>query len=374
MDCRVIKGTVNSGAMHFWNIVQLDGLYYNVDPGWEASNVQQGGNYRYRLQCDKTFTNHNRNSECATTAFYSAHPMGQTDYVPIEKFDIALSRMILGNALEFQFGIPQSAMKDWTGTYATIEKLCPDGTVVTKTIQSKYWGTVQVSGAPYWAISYNGLAAKEMADRFYVTIYDGSGKAVSNVRSDSVRDYVGRAFSGQSAEGKTMMVDMLNYGAAAQQYCNYNTEDLANNSLTAAQLACGTAVSPTTANRLIYDGNYTGTRLILESRIQMQLGFRNLDKSMYAVYTYVDHYGVRYTVRVDGSQFIKLNSYLYAIELSRLVYADARELVSVRVYKADGTLYARASDSMESYIHRAGASGLYEALMKFTDSAKQYLH
>ena len=374
VDCRSIKGTASGGTLHLWNIVCIDGLYYNVDAGWDAYLLSLQEDYGYRLKNEQAFSTHIRDAAYTTDAFYAQYPMAQESYAQEKRFDIALSRMILGNSLEFQFGVPQSAMADWTGAYATIEKYCPDGTIVTKTVQSKYWTTVQVSGADYWAISYDSLAAKEMADQFCVTIYDGSGKAVSNVRNDSVRAYVLRAFASQGTKGKTMMVDMLNYGAAAQEYFNYNTWDLANNGLTAAQLAYGTAATPTTANGQSGGANYNGSRLVLQSRIQMQVSFKNMDTSMYAIYTYVDHNDIRYTVRVNGSQFVKVNSSTYAVELSRLVYADARALVTVRVYKADGTLHAGVTDSIESYIHRSGNSGLYEALMKFADSANNYLH
>ena len=42
---------------------------------------------------------------------------------------------------------------------------------------------------------------------------------------------------------KTLLVDMLNYGAAAQTYFNYNTGNLANSTLTAAQKKLGTSAS-----------------------------------------------------------------------------------------------------------------------------------
>ena len=47
--------------------------------------------------------------------------------------------------------------------------------------------------------------------------------------------------AGYSAEFKTLAVDMLNYGAAAQSYFGYRTDNLANRSLTGAQKALGTS-------------------------------------------------------------------------------------------------------------------------------------
>ncbi len=283
----------------------------------------------------------------------------------IEKFDIAVARMILGNSLEFQFGVAKDKLTDTTGVYAVIEK-----GDVTKTIPATQWGSV----GPYYAIVYDGLAAKEMADEICVTIYNADGVAISNAKTDSVRAYVARAFDGQTAEGKTMMVDMLNYGAAAQQKFKYNTAELANNQLTETQKACGTAALTATENIQAKGPNYVGTRLVLESRIQMQVAFSGMTRDMYAVYSYTDHNGTAQNVTVNGEDFISVNG-MYGIELSELVYADARTLVTVRVYNADGTLYSGAKDSIQSYVNRSGETDpLFNALMKFTDSAKAYLH
>ncbi len=287
-----------------------------------------------------------------------------------QKFDIAAARMILGNALEFQFGIEKTAQSDWTGAYAVIEKTWADGTTTKKTIPATAWG----SADGYYAIVYDDLAAKEMADTFYVTIYNAEDEAISNVWTDSVRSYVARAFDSQTAEGKTMMVDMLCYGAATQVNFDYNTNDLANSHLTDEQKACGTATAAATKNQQVKGPNFIGTRLVLESRIQMQMAFTGMDRTMYAVYSYTDHTGEAQTVTVEGKDFISVSG-LYGIELSNLVYADARQLVTVHIYNADGTLYSGAKDSIESYVNRSGETDpLFEALIKFTDSAKAYLY
>ena len=279
-------------------------------------------------------------------------------------FDIDVARMILGNALEFQFGVAKLNFEDLSGVYAVVEK-----GDVKKTIPASQWGTV----GQYYAIVYDGLAAKEMADEISVTIYNADGQAISNAKTDSVRAYVARAFASQTAKGKTMMVDMLNYGAAAQQKFNYNTGDLANNQLTAAQKACGTSTAAATSNKLVQGTNYKGTRLVLESRIQMQVAFTGMNRSMYAVYSYTDHNGKTQKVTVNGADFIEVGG-LYGIELSQLVYADARQLVTIQIYNSKGKLLSTVKDSMESYVNRSGATDpLFAALMKFTDSAKAYL-
>ncbi len=81
IDCRVISGIGNGGA-HAWNIVELDGKYYNVDATWDASWKQAGLKYNYFLRCNDTFEDHTRGAEYTTDAFNAAYPMGDEDYDP----------------------------------------------------------------------------------------------------------------------------------------------------------------------------------------------------------------------------------------------------------------------------------------------------
>ena len=290
------------------------------------------------------------------------------DYVP-PKFDIDVARMILGNALEFQFGVATTKIPVKDGFYAVIEKTWADGTTTQKTIPASQWGVM----GGYYAIIYDGLAAKEMADAFYVTIYNADGVAVSNPKQDAVRDYVERAYASQSAKGKTMMVDMLNYGAAAQTHFNYGTSDLANAKLTDAQKAVATATTPEMSNDQVKGTNYQGTRFLLTSAIQVQLAFKNMTSDMYAIYTYRKADGTAKEVRVEGTDFVIIGGKPAGVELSALVYADARALVNVTVYNADGTVYGTASGSIESCALRSNAD-VFVALMKFADSAKAHLY
>ena len=106
----------------------------------------------------------------------------------------------------------------------------------------------------------------------------------------------------------------------------------------------------------------------------MQVAFTGLDRTMYAVYSYTNHNGIVQQVTVSGADFIEAGG-LYGIELNKIVYADARQLVTIEIYTADGALISTVQDSIESYANRKGETDpLVDALMKFADSAKIYLH
>ena len=88
----------------------------------------------------------------------------------------------------------------------------------------------------------DGIAAKEMGDNRYYCAYakltDGT-YAYSPLYQYSPRKYATNMLNkgDTSPEQKALCVAMLNYGAAAQQYFGYKTDDLMNVGLTAAQQA-----------------------------------------------------------------------------------------------------------------------------------------
>jgi hypothetical protein len=102
-----------------------------------------------------------------------------------------------------------------------------------------YTGSVLSNGA--FANTTRGIAAKEMGDERYYCAYakltDGS-YAYSPLYSYSPEKYAkGRIQNSSNEELKALCVAMLNYGAAAQEFFGYRTDDLMNEGLTAEQQA-----------------------------------------------------------------------------------------------------------------------------------------
>ncbi len=167
---------------------------------------------------------------------------------------------------------------------------------------------------------------------------------------------------------------MLNYGAAAQVYFKYDQLNLANSCLTEEEKAYATE-SVTTVDKRVADENYYGSNLNLGSNIQLSMFFRNITPDMHAIVTFTDHYGHDKTVRIDGSKFKKHKENIYRIYIEEMVIADARQLITCTVYDAAENAVATATDSIESYVARGNTSEpLYEAIMKFADSAYAYFH
>lgn len=77
IDCRIIAGyDAETGGAHAWNIVQLDGAYYNLDSTWDAGYYD----YWYFLKSPAAFTDHIRDAVYDSGDFHTLYPMAQEDY------------------------------------------------------------------------------------------------------------------------------------------------------------------------------------------------------------------------------------------------------------------------------------------------------
>lgn len=82
IDCRIIVGTADGGP-HAWNIVKVDGKWYNIDLTWDdpiTSNGTQVLRYDYFLKNEEDFINHTRNKEYNTNEFKKAYPIAEESY------------------------------------------------------------------------------------------------------------------------------------------------------------------------------------------------------------------------------------------------------------------------------------------------------
>ncbi len=95
------------------------------------------------------------------------------------------------------------------------------------------------SSSGYYIATSKGIAAKCLGDTLYLSVYaklSDNTYVYGNLVSYSPKTYAYNSLnSSASSKMKALVVAMLNYGAAAQTYFNYNTNALVNANLTAAQ-------------------------------------------------------------------------------------------------------------------------------------------
>lgn len=79
INTRIITGMAlyeDREEYHSWNIVMLDGMYYNIDITWD----KQSENEDYFLKCDEDFNSHKRDLQFSTEEFYLQYPMSEKNY------------------------------------------------------------------------------------------------------------------------------------------------------------------------------------------------------------------------------------------------------------------------------------------------------
>ena len=279
--------------------------------------------------------------------------------------------MALNDSLEVKFVVYNSLVPE--GAYAVIRRTYSDGTADDIVTMGQDKWVVYTSAMD--AFAYNNLAACHMIDMFYVTLYNAEGEIIG-VYTDSMRDYAMRKLVENemkgNEKGKTLFVDMLNYGAAAQTRFNYATNDLANNRLTETQQGYATPEQIGSDNRVLGVG-CMGTTLSLESRIELNFVFEKqvVTQDMYAIVTYTTVKGETVSVRIEGSEFVEYTASSWRVTLG-MPLVEGMQMVSCTIYSGD-TVITSAQDSMEGYLARKYDSGaIMAATWKFIQSASAF--
>jgi len=78
VDTRVISG--EAGGPHAWNIVKLNGKYYNLDSTWDAGR----STYAYFLKNTNDFDDHVRDNDYQSNEFIEEYPMWGESYTEID--------------------------------------------------------------------------------------------------------------------------------------------------------------------------------------------------------------------------------------------------------------------------------------------------
>ena len=240
----------------------------------------------------------------------------------------------------------------------------------------------------YLAFAFNGVASNWMAEEVVATIYGTyEGELVTGASTTySVKAYCTQRLNSTKASDaeKTMLVDLLNYGAAAQNFTNYKTNNLVNKDLTEEQQAYGTSTIPAmessqNSKYVTIDNptaKFTAVSLILDSAIVAQLCFTVPDS--------VDQYQIkveypRGPVFFEAAECNFDTTYNeYQFNFDGLYANEMRELFYVTIYK-DGVAVSNTFQySIESFVAKqygkAGKelqSAMILAMLRYGDSVER---
>ena len=150
-----------------------------------------------------------------------------------------------------------------------------------------------------YVFAFDGITPKMLGDEFDFKV-TATSKSLKNTTVTVVerKGYTVKAYleellvmDGVDGKTKTLVVDLLNYGAAAQTYSNYKTETLVNADLTAEQKSLATAFDEAGAESVLAVNNtetvsFKGARLWLDSEVNIGLKIalaEGVDKNVVSV-------------------------------------------------------------------------------------------
>lgn len=90
VPCRIVTGTANR-EQHAWNIVKLNGNWYNLDVVWEISYRKVNQKGRYFLKGSRDFSDHYLDRKYLTPPFSTEYPISANDFAGTPKFSLTVS-------------------------------------------------------------------------------------------------------------------------------------------------------------------------------------------------------------------------------------------------------------------------------------------
>ena len=243
-----------------------------------------------------------------------------------------------------------------------------------------------VSGDEY-IFTFSNIAPNQMNDTITAVLhadFDGVDHT-SAPREYSVAQYcytqLGKYTSDTYAEFRTLLVDLLNYGAVSQQYTGYNTGNLVNANLTDTQKAWATQndrayTNVQTTKYAVIDNptvSWKGGGLVLNDAVVMRFKFETAD--MEGLSFKVQSGGQVWTITdvsvEDGMNYIYFNG-LDAGQMSDEVfitaYRNGAPVSNTIRYSIESYAFQKHSDTTIPYL-----SELVKAMMKYGDAAKAYV-
>ncbi len=324
---------------------------------------------------------------CVCGAVESTEPVLKPDS------NLAFSMSItVGAEMQVVYTVLASKVSSYESFYLEVSKNVTGGEPVVTTYgldegMSEMMVLTNASGKiSGYRATYTGINAKEMGDEFTATLYAVAADGTiyySNANTNSIKSFLmGKITDTVSpATLKTLAVDMLNYGAAAQLNFSYDAENLVNADLTEEQKALGTQVNPESVDSTVITGdgiNLTAS-VTLKSKVELTLT---------CMYKTEDASNVKFIFKdKDGNVLAELAPTKHiANKAVQCVYDQVgakqmRELITIEVYDGDTLVSKTLTWSVESYVAATLAktttseilANMVNAMLIYGDSAAAYL-
>lgn len=240
-----------------------------------------------------------------------------------------------------------------------------------------------------YVFTFSDVAPDQMTDTISATLYAtyNGEEYVGKTKEYSVSEYcysmLAEYSADEYAELRTLLVDLLNYGAASQTYTGYKSDALVNASLTATQLQWSTSAEPTletvldTAYKTVENptAKWKGAGLQLQESVEMRLKFTA--ESIEGLSVKIESGTNTWTIASD--KFVAGDG-VYYVYFTGLDASQMRQNVYLTICDGDIPVSNTVCYSIGSYAYEkqnstiAGLPELVKAMMKYGDSAYAYVH
>ena len=228
-------------------------------------------------------------------------------------------------------------------------------------------------------IVFTDIAAKQMADRFTVTIYNEAGEQISASYTRTMEEYLlgVLADSKTSAAKKVVCVDFLNYGAAAQDKFGYRTSELVNSQLTEDQKALATDASlvADVTDERVKGAAMVGTAVAAEYELVPTFVYQTskIANATKAIVSYTNFKGEAVSYEIAAADFADYNTAGTAkkIEINGTAVADGASPITVQIVDANGNILDESVECVNYFAARSIADhAVFTELLKLVYSSK----
>ncbi len=256
-----------------------------------------------------------------------------------------------------------------------------------ETTVSKYAEVVS-EDKTFYVFDFENVAPHQINDEIKATLYATKDAEVCKGETFkySVASYCYNTLKAYSddkySELRTLLVDLLNYGAASQKYMNYKTGELVNSSLTATQKSWGTSddrnlttvqdVDYKTVDNATVTWAAAGLNLKKSVGMRYRLNAENFDGLTVKVESGEDVW----TITSDKFESTDGGFYVYFDGMS---VAQMSESVYLTVYNGNTAVSDTLRYSIESYAYakqdypNGNLADLVKAMIRYGDAAKAYV-
>jgi len=326
------------------------------------------------------------------TCICGAVEVTEPKYEPKDSLKFTMS-ISVGAEMTVTYNIMGADVNSYKDFYLEVKKDVAGGDPITTVYgitEDREQMTAKVNPATgealMYQVTYKGINAKEMGDNFSTTLYavgeDGTIYYGTTV-VDSIKSYlVGKIDADASIpELKTMAVEMLKYGAAAQVRLGYNTENLVTADLTEEQLSYATVEIPEAVNYVATTGTgaAVNTNITVTSRVQLNLSC--------ICTTATDPNAVKCVITdSEGKVLAEIATTNKSGIMYSAIYEDVgakqmRDVINATFYEGETAISQTVSWSVESYVAQVRAKtnvaedelNMVNAMLTYGDSVAAYM-